>query len=96
MTDTQPLHWNALIQEVNGTKGWPEFKVWRLGLTAQHQANWWRGKLFEEMEPVLEQYRSEFGLPPLPDIDHPIYLRVAATIGLPKRKDGRRVSRQVR
>lgn len=66
-------HWRALIQEVGGIRGWSEFWIWRLALTAQHQAAYFALNLPNELIATMCEYRRELELPGRPEMDSDLY-----------------------
>lgn len=59
--------------EIGGLWGKGEHTVWRVALMAQHQADFIRGRLDEELPTAMRRYRAEFELPELPDLQAPPY-----------------------
>jgi hypothetical protein len=53
--------------ECGGLPDLRTWRIWRAAITAEHQAEWRRGRLAGELVPWLKLYRTELGLPELPD-----------------------------
>ncbi|TQE92779.1 MAG: hypothetical protein FKY71_19155 [Spiribacter salinus] len=59
--------------EIGGLWGKGTHAVWRVALMAQHQADFIRGRLDDELTGELKRYRRELDLPELPDLQAPPY-----------------------
>ena len=63
--------WVLLQQELGGIrgKGFSDHQVWKLAIIAEHQADWRRGHIEPKYYITMQEYRQQFGLPPLPKVE---------------------------
>ena len=63
--------WFELQDEFGGTfrgQGFSVAEIWKLGVIAEHQADYRRRHLEDKYFRTMQEYRLQFGLPALPPI----------------------------